>query len=218
MVDRCQHDSSAKGWLISVSPGLVRVLWLIVIVFSAGLDSCRKAEGPGSSRVAVDSLPIIKAAPAFKGMDQNGNEVQGSQLAGSIWVASFMFTSCQGVCPIMNGTLRDVQEMIKDPDLRFVSFTVDPETDSREVLAEYGRRYEADDKRWIFVRMDRDSVRKLSKDGFLLSDPFEPAAHSSRYVLVDSRNNIRGYYDCLDSSKVAEMKRDIAVLRSAGVR
>lgn len=218
MVDRCQHDGSAKGRVSSVSPVVVPVLWLIVIVLWSGLDSCRKPEGPESRGIAVDSLPVIKAAPAFKGMDQNGNDVQSSHLAGRIWVASFMFTSCQGVCPVMNGTLHDIQEMIKDADLRFVSFTVDPETDSREVLADYGKRYGADDKRWIFVRMDKDSVRKLSKDGFLLSDPSEPSAHSSRYVLVDSQNNIRGYYDCMDSSKVAEMKRDIAFLRSAKTR
>lgn len=194
---------------------VVLVLWFSTGLGFLGVSSCSRSGDDGSkNEVRRDSsLPVIKEAPFFSGIDQQGSVLRSNQLLGKIWIASFMFTSCQGVCPVMNGELQKVQREFESFDIRFVSFTVDPETDSQQALAEYGKRYSADVRRWSFVRMNIDSVRSLSKTGFLLSDPFEPSAHSSRYVLVDKKNRIRGYYDCMDSVKVVELKRDIRILQ-----
>ncbi|MFM2134341.1 MAG: hypothetical protein RL156_1622 [Bacteroidota bacterium] len=197
------------------------VLWFAGIITLFALGSCSKSEqgeaGWGDKQntsVAQTSLPVIKEAPLFTGIDQSGKVFSSSVLKGSMWIASFMFSECQGVCPVMNSTLEDIQKLYSIPDLRFVSITVDPQTDTPEVLAEYAKRYKADPSRWWFVRMEKDSVRALSVQGFLLSDPVEPSAHSSRFVLVDRQSRIRGYYDCLDSAKVAELKGDIERIRS----
>ncbi|MFN4768775.1 MAG: SCO family protein [Candidatus Kapaibacterium sp.] len=198
-----------------------RMLMTFVIASTVGLSACTR-EGQGSvvekggqgTSVEQTSLPVIKEAPSFSGIDQSGKAFRSAELKGSMWIASFMFSECQGVCPVMNSTLGDIQELYGIPDLRFVSITVDPQTDTPEILAEYAKSYKADLQRWSFVRMEKDSVRALSVRGFLLSDPVEPSAHSSRYVLVDRQFRIRGYYDCLDSAKVSELKADIERIRS----
>ncbi|MFM8439109.1 MAG: SCO family protein, partial [Candidatus Kapaibacterium sp.] len=153
MVERSLRNGVVVGMQRS---GAVRVhgrsgvLWMMVGFVACLLVSCAGGEERDAKESVTSALPVIKTAPDFSGTDQDGNAVGSSRFAGSIWVASFMFTSCQGVCPVMNTTLRDVQEAIKDPAVRFVSFTVDPESDSLRTLSEYAQRYSADPRRWFF--------------------------------------------------------------------
>jgi len=92
------------------------------------------------------------------------------------------------------------------PGLRFVSFGVDPEHDTPEVLAEYGRKLGADPARWAFLHGERPVIRALIKDGFKLAiedgapDSVEPILHSTRFVLVDGEGTIRGYYDGMEQA------------------
>jgi protein SCO1/2 len=85
-------------------------------------------------------------------------------------------------------------------EIRLVSFSVDPEHDTPEVLSEYANRYNADSERWLFLTGTMDAIEKLSVGGFKLAlDPTagteaEPITHSSRFVLVDREGRIRGYY------------------------
>ncbi len=181
-------------------------------------QGCTKESNASKGKSALDSiLPIVKAAPRVVGTDAWGRPFDSEQLKGSVWLASFMFSSCQGVCPVMNGNLREFQLGLAGTNVKFVSLTVDPNTDTPEVLQDYARQYNAEKDRWYFVRMSLDSVRELSVKGFLLSDPVEPAAHSPRYVLVDQTNQIRGYYDSMDSAKVQQLRVDIGRLVQEGV-
>ena len=182
------------------------------------LEGCNRPQQGETVKVSANTtLPTIKAAPHFEGMDAWGQHFNSDKLKGNVWLASFMFTSCQGVCPVMNGNLRDFQLGLAGTNVKFVSLTVDPTTDTPEILQHYAEQYNAEKDRWFFVRMSLDSVRELSVKGFLLSDPVEPSAHSPRYVLVDQTNNIRGYYDSMDSLKVVQLKTDIAQLLKDGV-
>ena len=98
--------------------------------------------------------------------------------------------------------------------IRFVSFDVDPEHDSVADLATYARQHRADPERWTFLRGDRPAVRSLAGEGFKLAvldghaDDPEPILHSNRFVLVDSRREIRGYYDGGESASVEKLLAD----------
>ena len=202
-----------KHWVGSISRQMAVVLCYVSLVLTHSCDRKDTESGGEKSLSQRSGLPVIKDAPSFEGVDQNGKRCTSDRLNGSIWIASFMFSSCQGVCPVMNSTIRDLQRLDGEKDLRFVSFTVDPEHDTPEVLRSYGKEYSADSTRWFFVHMPIDSVRRLSVQGFLLSDPVEPSAHSSRYALIDKQQRIRGYYDCLDSAKVHELREAVRALR-----
>ncbi len=173
----------------------------IALVLVAGCESTQQQ--------VWSELPAIKEAPVFTAVNYDGSIVQSSQLRGKPWVASFMFATCQGVCPIMNNHVARLQREFGDA-VRFVSFSVDPETDSLPVLAAYARDYGAQSGVWFITRAELDTVRKLSRDGFLLSDPTTPDLHSSRLVLVDERGMIRGYFNSLDTADVERLRSLLA--------
>ncbi len=189
------------------------VFTLSFLIFYSSCDQVKKQAQ--HLNLADSSLAHIKSVPHFQGVESSGAPFDSDSLKGSIWIASFMFSSCQGVCPVMNSNLSAYQADLKSKDVKFVSITVDPTTDTPEVLRHYAEQYKAEKGRWYFVRMPKDSVRKLSVKGFLLSDPVEPSDHSPRYALVDWNGDIRGYYDSMDSSKVQQLHVDVEKLLKA---
>jgi protein SCO1/2 len=97
----------------------------------------------------------------------------------------------------MSAQMRRIQNSIRGrPEVRFVSFTVDPERDTPEVLAAYARRFQAQPGRWYFLTGPEATLNMLSRDAFKLSaiaGGSQPD-HSTRFVLVDRQARIRGYY------------------------
>ncbi|MBL7999900.1 MAG: SCO family protein [Candidatus Kapabacteria bacterium] len=188
--------------------------WLALalsVLCSSVFLSCDKTE---TNKHASSDLPVVKSAPQFSGENFDGRTFTSTSLKGSVWIASFMFTTCGGVCPVMNGHQSALQNEYSPKGVRFVSVSVDPDNDTREALTAYAATYgiAPGSDVWYMLRMPIDSVRSLSVKGFLLSDPVEPSAHSPRFVLIDKEQNIRGYYDSMDSSKVRQLRLDIQKL------
>lgn len=162
-------------------------------------------------------LPSYNAIPAFTLTSQTGAEFDSrKQLAGKVWVADFIFTTCQGPCPRMSAYMQRIQERVKDlPDVRLVSFTVDPDRDTPEVLAEYGRRFQADPERWYFLTGPKETLQKLNRDAFLLGDINPNLEHSTRFVLVDRQGVVRGYYSSSDPQEIDKLVADLRALAAA---
>ncbi|MGE5347623.1 MAG: SCO family protein [Acidithiobacillales bacterium] len=149
-----------------------------------------------------EELPRYAAVPDFTGVSQTGSVVTKAALSGKVFIADFIFTTCQGICPGMTSKMKSLADQLRDePGVRFVSFTVDPDHDTSEVLARYGVEHGADSSRWLFVRTDKERIRTLCREGFKLAvedagpGASEPILHSTRFVLVDAEGTIRGYYD-----------------------
>lgn len=173
-------------------------------------------------RDAGPALPRLGAAPSFSLVSEQGKTVAKDDLLGGVWIADFIFTRCGGSCPILSARMAALAEKTRDvPRLRFVSFGVDPEHDTPEVLAEYGRKLGADPARWSFLHGARPVVRSLIKDGFKLAvedgpaDSVEPILHSTRFVLVDAEGTIRGYYDGMEQAPVDVLETDARALAAA---
>jgi protein SCO1/2 len=159
-------------------------------------------------------LPSYRTVPDFTLTAHTGEEFRsGEQLSGRIWVADFIFTSCTGPCPRMSARMRRLQEDLGDlPEVRFVSFTVDPERDTPEVLAGYARRYQADAGRWWFLTGPMNRLDDLNRNAFALGDVKGGLDHSTRFVLVDRRGVIRGYYLSSDNEAMEKIEQDVRVL------
>jgi protein SCO1/2 len=190
------------------------VLLLAVVAAGAWLLMRRPSAGP--------DLPRLGASPAFTLVSEQGKTTTQDDLAGKIWIADFIFTRCGGSCPILSAKMVALSERMRDvPEIRFVSFGVDPEHDTPEVLAEYGRTLGADPARWTFLRGERPVIRALIKDGFKLAiedgaaDSVEPILHSTRFVLVDGEGTIRGYYDGMEQPPVDQLDKDARALAAA---
>ena len=171
---------------------------------------------PLLSRRAVPELPRLGSVPAFDLATHDGRRLSQRDLAGSVWVADFVFLRCGTTCPVMTASMAALDKTLKDaPRVRFVSFDVDPEHDDVPALAAYAKENGAVAPRWTFLHPgDRKTILAISREGFRLGldqgtpEDTEPILHSSRFVLVDKKGTIRGTYDGTDSAAMETLARD----------
>jgi protein SCO1/2 len=158
---------------------------------------------------APKPLPILGEVARFHLTSQSGEEFDSTALAGHVWVADFIFTNCEGPCPRMSAYMRALQKATADlPDLKMVSFTVDPARDTPAVLQQYGNTYGADPRRWYFLTGDPKMLDQLDHDSFKLGNVGAGMDHSTRFVLVDSAGRIRGYYGIATGDPIPELGAD----------
>jgi protein SCO1/2 len=156
------------------------------------------------------ALPVYGQVPDFRLISQTGEPFDRQQLRGKIWVADFIFTHCTGSCPRMSSQLSRVQSAVAEmPDVRLVSFSVDPQRDTADVLAQYARRYHAEPGRWLFLTGDPKTLDALDRRSFLLGNVDGSLEHSTRFVLVDRQGKIRGYYGAAQDDPTAGLLVDI---------
>lgn len=189
-------------------------LILVPLVTAAFLFWLRQAQVQQASRRLI---PQYGTVPEFRLTNQNGQAFGSSELRGRIWVADFIFTSCPGPCPLISSRMAEMQRPLKDSDVHLVSFSVDPETDTPDVLREYAERLHAEPGRWEFLTGAVGAIYGLTRDGFKLavSDGAEELGrpvHSTRAVLVDRRGSIRGYYDMTAADGVTTLLADTSHL------
>lgn len=206
-----------------------RLIWgalglVILVVMVAGVWSMRESAGSRESA----NLPVLGKLPDFSLVERSGKPLTRADLAGKVWVANFIFTHCQGVCPLLSARMAKLRRSLSDIDPRVlsVSMTVDPTRDSPEVLREYAQRYGADPNDWLFVTGRPAEIRRLIGEGFRLSiaerppeqagDSSDLITHSDRFVLVDGDSQIRGYYRGDDSEVLSRLDNDIRTLLRSG--
>ncbi len=148
--------------------------------------------------------PILSTLPEFSLVDTSGRPFGSADLRGQVWIASFFFTRCPSVCPLLMQHMAELEKRYADDGIqgiRLVSITVDPAYDTPAVLRDAEPRYGVDPARWTLLTGAPDAVRTLLRDGFRVPG-FESAAsangdipHTTKVVLVDPSGNVRGYYD-----------------------
>lgn len=170
----------------------------------------------GSSAPKPEDLHDWGSVGDFKLVDQDGKTVEAKDLRGEAWIADFIFTRCAGTCPQMVRAMADLDKELADvPQVKLISFSMDPEFDTPEVLAKYAKKSNAVSPRWKFLTGDKDQIYKLTRQQFKLttqenpSNVDEPILHSSMFVLVDKDGKIRGYFGGLtqDGPSLESMKK-----------
>jgi protein SCO1/2 len=172
----------------------MRITLLAVLV--AALSGCGKP------------LPVLGDIPHFQLIDQSGRAFDSSALKGHVWVADWVFTNCEGPCPRMTSHMHQLQG--KTPDsIRLISFTVDPARDTPPVLEAYAKKFEYDNKRWSFLTGRVATLNDLDANAFKLGNVGDGEIdHSTRFVLIDQKGRIRGYYGLSDGDPVAKIAKD----------
>lgn len=177
---------------------------LLAVSAALVLSSCAKP---------ARSLEVFYDVPEFHLTSQDGKPFDSKGLAGKIWVADFIYTNCPGPCPRMTSQMKEVQGSIgKMPDVRIVSFTVDPERDTPEVLAAYARQRGAAHDDWYFLTGPPEALQTLDRDVFKLGNLNASFEHSTRFTLVDRQSRIRGYYDTSEPDSISKLIGDIQAL------
>ncbi len=158
-------------------------------------------------------LPVLSSVGEFKLLDSNGQEFGLSNLKSKIWIADFFFTTCSDICPMMTKNMATLyRSFLLEKDVAFVSFTVNPEYDSAGVLSQYAQKFNADTSKWHFLTGPRGMIQDIAVKSFKLGDIHEPVFHSSYFVLVDRKGQIRGYYGGMKKEELPRLFKDLAYL------
>src|SRR6185503_20444174 len=117
-----------------------------------------------------DGLKQYGVVPEFSLMERSGAGVDLAQLRGKIWIADFIYTTCTDTCPLQTAMMAKLQQEYFDkPSIQLVSFSVDPERDTPQVLTQYANKHQADATRWYFLTGQRDRIMRLVQQGFHLA-------------------------------------------------
>jgi protein SCO1/2 len=161
----------------------------------------------------ASSLPVYFDVPEFQLTAQDGQPFDSKVLARKIWVADFIYTNCPGPCPRMTSQMHEVQNAIlKVPDVKLVSFTIDPARDTPQVLAAYAKTHGASPEHWYFLTGPPATLQQLDRDTFKLGNVDATLEHSTRFVLVDRQSRIRGYYDTSESGAIRKLIENLYAL------
>jgi protein SCO1/2 len=186
---------------------LAGVMILFITVLSAACSSSNKAE-----------LPVYGEIPAFSLTDQNGQTFAKDGMQDMVVLANFIFTNCTAICPTLTPRMAQIQAKLEDSALLgnaviLLSFSVDPEHDTPEILLSYAEQHGVNHSAWRFLTGSPETIKQIITDGLKLGygqinetnkhthedgslhiheyDVF----HTNRVILGDREGRVRAYYD-----------------------
>ena len=111
----------------------------------------------------------------FSLTDEVGRTVTRSEMDEKILVVSFLFTSCSLTCPEVTRRMAEIQRLTAtNADVQLVSLTVDPRSDTPQVLAKWGARFGADTNRWLLLTGAKPALYDLIGASFLAPETNNP--------------------------------------------
>ena len=127
-------------------------------------------------------------------------------------VINVMFTSCTGICPPMMSNIKEIYEKLGElpgKSVRFLSITVDPETDTVDTMREYAQSYEAGPG-WYFLTGSRTNIDEvLSRIGCKTTDKYD---HSTFLIIGNSKTGTwNKIFAMKDAAIIADEVRSIAL-------
>ncbi len=183
----------------------VKLFFFISLLFLIG---CTSFEANMSREVAD-----------FQFINQDNEPIGLEDLHGKWWIADFIFTNCTTICLPMTYNMSLLQDQLAEHnfDVQLISFSVDPEYDTPEVLKEYAEIYDADLSNWSFLTgYDFDTIKELSVQSFAAGLQREPDSdqvqHVSRFYLVNPEGEIIKYYEGLDEEEIDNIIKDLSIL------
>lgn len=182
---------------------------VLACVLAVSLGAARAHEGEKheteAAQGAVDAIVGKPAAGADEKartyftdrrvVTQDGEELRfySDVLKGRIVVVTLFYTECTNMSPLTNQKLSQLQEILGEAlgrEYFFVSVSLDPETDTPEVLKDYAAQFGAKEG-WYFLTGDKEDLREITRrlgqvdDDIATHSPFfmlgnVPRAHWSR--------------------------------------
>lgn len=186
-------------------------------IFLAGiltvfLSSC------GTSKI---DNPLNYDVQSFSFQNQDGKAVTLESLKGQVWVADFIFTNCETICPPMTSHMAELQKQMKEENLqaRIVSFSVDPENDTPEKLKKFAANYPLSFQNWDFLTgYSQEEIEKFALKSFksIVKKPEDEdqVIHQSSFYLVDQNGKVVKDYDGARNTPYDEIIADIKTLEN----
>lgn len=213
-----QMTGIAEAAKTSASPILRFALWSGLAIVLIGIVAAAAWSWSGGADAPRPPLQIGPTVPEFSLIGADGRTVTKKDLLGRIWLADFIFTRCSGPCPTLSARMQSLQTALLDrPEVKLVTFTLDPKNDTPSVMADYAKRFHADLNRWWFLTGDdeaamHDLVEKGLKQTVIPAKDDQPIIHSVYIIVIDKAGRIRSAHDGLDPESKRLLLRDVKSL------
>lgn len=177
--------------------------------------------------ILLAAIVLILAACGNQQIDEfsytshRGEEISLESLKGTPWLATFVFTNCETVCPPMTFNMASIQEELAKEgleDYKIVAFSVDPITDTPEKMQEYLSNFSVpDESKWnLLTGYTQPEIEEFAKDNFqafIKNDPnSDQVIHGTSFYLVDQDGEITNNYDGYENVPVVEIRKDLEKL------
>jgi cytochrome oxidase Cu insertion factor (SCO1/SenC/PrrC family) len=153
-----------------------------------------------------EPLPVYGQVADFTLTNQAGHAFSLADLRGHTWVADIIFTRCAGPCLKMSRLMKELQDALPaSSNAKLISLTTDPDYDTPAILKAYGQRFGANPGRWLFLTGSKKEIAALAINSLKLTavekqpqereSPADLFVHSTIFVVVDPRGQLRGVFE-----------------------
>jgi protein SCO1 len=161
---------------------------------------------PSDSEVAMAAGVLTEGdeVPDVALIDQSDQRRSFAEWRGHLTLVTFIYTSCPlpTYCPLMDQNFATLQRAVAEDaqlkaQVRLVSITFDPETDTPKVLAAHAARLKADPAVWTFLTGDRVTVHRFAGRfgvGVIRPEGVSEINHNLRTALVGRDGRFRKVY------------------------
>lgn len=191
-------------------------LIVMLLIVTSIVSACSNYKFKASTNYEIESFTVT---------NHRGEEVTLESLKGKPWLAMFIFTNCETICSPMTYNMTEVQNALMErgvEDYNIVAFSVDPATDTPEVLAEYLDFYEVpDESKWNLVTgYEQAWIEQFSVNSFKslvkMPDNSDQVLHANTFYLVDENGiavkNYTGYSEQEDGVSFDTIAIDMETL------
>ena len=173
------------------------VTLLGVAVLYGATDGFRALTAETARRIAVSEQP--RELPDMPLQLQSGRESRLEALSGKLVVATFIYTRCTTMCPMLGVRMKQIRDDLPDKAIgsrvHFLSLSFDPERDGPQQLADYGQRYGAAPDHWWIAR-PRDSLNRILETFGVVVLPQDNGefVHNGAFYLINPEGQLAGIY------------------------
>ena len=151
------------------------------VVSDAAMTDAERFAADAKARDYFTNLEVI---------DQDGNRLRfyDDVLKDKVVAINFIFTNCQGACPLMTQNMSMVRDMLGlelGKDIHFISVSIDPVRDTPAAMKEFAQTHRADQDGWRFVTGDPENLAHIVTRLGQYTDDVE--AHSTLLIAANVR-------------------------------
>ncbi|KNH15545.1 photosynthetic protein synthase I [Priestia megaterium] len=184
---------------------------LLLVLFILLLSAC--------SKDVKD--PLNYKLNSFSYMDQNEENYGLTDLKGKVWIADFIFTSCETVCPPMTAHMSKLQQEVKKQGLKnveFISFSVDPQKDSPQALKAYVNKFNGDLSNWhLLTGYTQKEIKSFAMKNFkvFVQKPkdTDQIIHGTSFFLINQEGIVKKNYNGVSDVPYTQIIKDIKIVQ-----
>lgn len=162
----------------------------------------------------------IHQIPSFSFVNQSGETITEQTVRGKIYVASFFFTNCPGICKRLTNNISLVQDAYKEnKEVLILSHSVTPETDSVSRLKQYAQQYKINQQQWHLLTGERTALYTIARKSYFADEDLgeikdeNDFLHTENVLLIDKQRRIRGVYKGTSEADIRNLIVDIKRLQ-----